>query len=82
MSDAIGIQVFLPEPTYRALKRTAAQKHQSESELVTDALQAYLKPTAPTDALLGLFSEEAELIDAITASAMESREKTPLRLTR
>jgi hypothetical protein len=79
MSD-IGIQVLLPEPTYRALQRAAAQKHQSESELVRDALEMYLKPTATVDTLLGLFSDEPELIDAITARAMESREKTPLRL--
>ncbi len=41
-------------------------------------------PTAekPTDALLGLFRDEPELLDQIVEEAMSARETQPLRLGR
>ncbi len=82
MNNMIEIEVELPESTYLALKQAAEQKHKTESELAADAIRAYLKPVPQVDSLLGLYSDEAELIDAITERAMETRERTPLRLTR
>lgn len=74
------IQIVLPESTYRDLKRVAEKSRKSETELAIDAIREFLKPVAPVDSLLGLFSDEADLIDAIAERAMEIRERTPLRL--
>ena len=82
MSNSVGLKIKLPVSTYRALKRAAEQKRKTESELAADAIRIYLKPSVRTMPLLGLFSEEADLIDTITEQAMISRESTPLRLAR
>jgi hypothetical protein len=82
MSNSIGLKIKLPARTYRALKRAAEQKRKTESELAADAIRMYLKPSTRATPLLGLFSEETDLIDAITEQAMISRESTPLRLAR
>jgi len=82
MSSSIGIKIVLPEKIYRALKRVAEQKQKTEAELAVDAIRAYLKPVLPAHSLVGLFSDEAELIDAITERTMQLREITPLRVTR
>jgi len=37
------------------------------------------KQTSENDSLLGLFADDAELIDQITESAMQARENHPLR---
>jgi hypothetical protein len=76
------IEVAMPENTYRALVRAAEQNRKTEAEIALDAIRAYLKPSIQVDSLLGLFAEDAELIDDITERAMEIREVTPLRLTR
>lgn len=82
MSNSIGIKIKLPASTYRALKRAAEQKRKTAAELAVDAIRVYLKPSTRATPLLGLFSDETELIDAIAERAMEAREKTPLRVTR
>ncbi|MBI5653558.1 MAG: hypothetical protein HZC40_24385 [Chloroflexi bacterium] len=82
MSNSIGIKIVLPQSTYRALKRAAEQKRKTESKLAADAIRAYLKPSPRPHSLVGLFSDDVELIDAITESTMQLREKTPLRVTR
>lgn len=82
MSHSIGIKISLPASVYRALKRAAGQKRKTEAELAADAIRAYLKPSTRAHSLVGLFSDDAELIDTITERAMELREKTPLRVTR
>ena len=82
MSNSVGIKIKLPASTYRALKRAAEQKRKTETELVVDAIRVYLKPSTRATPLLGLFSDETELIDAVTERTMASRESTPLRLTR
>ncbi|MEW5721422.1 MAG: hypothetical protein AB1817_22535 [Chloroflexota bacterium] len=82
MSNSIGIKIKLSASTYRALKRAAEQKRKTEAELAVDAIRVYLKPSPRATPLLGLFSGETELIDAITERAMVSRESTPLRVMR
>ncbi len=82
MDSSIEIELVLPERTYIALKQAAEEKHKSEAEVAVEAIQAYLEPAPAKDGLLGLFSDEPELIDRITEEAMQNRENTPLRITR
>ena len=77
----VDIEIALPESTYAALKQAAEKNHKSESELAIEAIQTYLDSLEPIDPLLGLFANEAELIDAVTEDALRNRQVTPLRLT-
>jgi hypothetical protein len=80
MSENISLRVSLPKRTYQALKRVAKKKHKSESEILLDALHAYLDQLAKVDPFLGMFADETNLMDEVVAYAMQARETTPLRI--
>lgn len=42
MSENISFRVSLPKRAYQALKRVAKKKQKSESDILLDALRAYL----------------------------------------
>ena len=76
MSKTTTLNIELPEETYGALTRAAVRAQKSEAELARDLLQSSLqRPTS----LVGLFSDEPELMDIMVSDAMQSREATPLR---
>ena len=79
MSDMTTIQLALPTSTYLALKQAAEQKHQTETELVIEAIQTYLEQLAKIDRLLGLFASEPDLIDDIVRDVLQDRERMPWR---
>ncbi len=74
MSDVQAINLLLPRRVYQALELAARQTHKTETELVIEAVESYLKRAAKIDPLLGLFADEVELIDHVTAEAMRDRE--------
>lgn len=74
---SFALQIELPDEPYRALQQTATDLNKSEAEVATVAIEVYLRQSQSIDPLLGLFADEADLIDAITADAMLSREQTP-----
>jgi hypothetical protein len=76
----VAIEIKLPESTYAALQQAATQAQKSEAEVALTAIQAYLDQLAVIDPLLGLFADDALLIDQIEADAMQSREQARLRL--
>jgi predicted transcriptional regulator len=80
MGQSTSIELILPPDTYEALQQAAQQTHKSEAELALEAIQLYLKQLAAVDPLLGLFTDEAELIAQVAEDAMRSRETTPLRV--
>lgn len=80
MSENISFQLSLPKRTYQALKRVAKKKHKSESDILLDALHAYLDQLTKVDPFLGMFADETELIDEVATYAMQTRETTPLRI--
>ncbi|MBI3734229.1 MAG: hypothetical protein HY259_12360 [Chloroflexi bacterium] len=79
MSERVELELALPKNTYDALKQAAERKQKSEAELAIEAIEAYVKPPAAADPLVGLFADEPELIDQIMRDIMEARETTPLR---
>ena len=81
MSDTAVIELVLPKSTYITLQRAAEQRKKTETELAIEAIRLYLVQSARVDPLLGLFADELELVDNVTQEAMQSREKTPLRLS-
>jgi hypothetical protein len=60
-------------------------EYKIDSSKLMDQLLEWLKPLKKTkqpienDKLLGLFADDADLIDQITESAMQARELDPLR---
>ena len=80
MATSIALQLKLPEDLYKMLREAAAERDQSEAEVATEAIQTYLLQLHTVDPLLGLFADEPDIIDAVTADAMLSREQTPWRI--
>lgn len=80
MSENISIRVSLPKRAYQALKRVAKKKQKSESDILLDALRAYLEQLAKVDPFLGMFADDTELMDEVLTYAMQTRESTPLRI--
>ncbi len=80
MSDNISFQVSIPKTTYQALKRVAKKTHKSESDITLAALRAYLDHLAKVDPFLGMFANDADMVDEVVTYAMRTRESTPLRI--
>ena len=80
MPENISFRVSFPKRTYQALKRIAKKRHKSESDILLDALRAYLDQLAKVDPFLGMFADESDLMDEVVAYAMQTRESTPLRI--
>lgn len=80
MSENISLRVSLPKRAYQALKRVAKKKQKSESDILLDALRAYLDQLAKIDPLLGMFADDTDLVDEALTYVMQTREATPLRI--
>ena len=80
MTESISFQVSFPKTTYQALKRVAKKAHKSESDILLDALRAYLDHLAKVDPFLGMFADDANMMDEVVTYAMRTRESTPLRV--
>ncbi len=80
MSENISLRVSLPKRAYQALKRVAKKKQKSESDILLDALRAYLDQLAKIDPLLGMFADDTDLVDEALTYVMQTRESTPLRI--
>lgn len=79
MDKLIELQVTLPSDTFTALQRAAQRQNKSEAEFARDAIRAYLENLGIDDPLIGMFSDEPELIDEITESAMQARSNVEWR---
>jgi len=80
MTESVSFQVSLPKTAYQALKRVAKKTHKSESDIMLDALRAYLNHLAKVDPFLGMFADDADMMDEVVTYAMRTRETTPLRI--
>jgi hypothetical protein len=80
MSENISFQVSFPKKTYQALRRVAKKRRKSESDILLDALRAYLDRLSKVDPFLGMFADETDLMDEVITYTMQSRESAPLRI--
>jgi len=77
--------IVLPDSMKKLIKHRAkftvsiSEKSASDAVNVLSETGEQCRQPDEDDRLLGLFSDEPELIDEITESAMKSREKDPLR---
>ncbi len=72
------VELELTEETLRMVKRSAENSHATLENWLTHAIERSAKQ-ATEDQILGLFSQEPELMDSLSEQAMTAREQHPLR---
>ena len=80
MVDTVALELQLPLDIYLALEQAAARENRPDVVVAMTAIEAYLKRRRGDNPLLGLFADEADLVDEIVESAMRDRECASLRL--
>ncbi|TWU29850.1 hypothetical protein [Bythopirellula polymerisocia] len=81
----MSIHVEIPEPLAEKVQDAARSLATSPQHYVLDAITKTLAENAvvpsneQNDPLLGLFSDQADLIDTIVEEAMDRRRSAPLR---
>lgn len=73
------IELRLEKRILDRARQLARARHCKIEDLFADAIADTPTVKASTDPFLGLFKDEPELVDEITQSAMEARERHPLR---
>jgi hypothetical protein len=74
------VKLQLDDQTFERVKYIAARRRATVETLIQDLVQRLVTVEATADPLLGMFSQEPDLMDAVTAAAMSAREADPLRL--
>ena len=74
------VELQLDDRTFEQIKHIAAHRRATVETLVHDLIQRLISAETTDDPLLGMFAQEPDLMDAVTAFAMQAREATPLRL--
>jgi hypothetical protein len=74
------IELQLDEQTLEQARRLARLRHATLETLIKEIIELLAVAEAAGDPVLGMFSQEPELIDRVIESAMMAREIDPLRL--
>ena len=75
------IELQLDEKTLELAQRMAKLRHSTLESLIKDLIELLATAESTGDPITGMFAQEPELIDRVVASAMEARERDPLRLS-
>ncbi len=73
------IELHLEKRILDRARRLAQARDCRIEDVFADAIERIPTVKAPADPVLGMFRDEPELIDEVTRSAMEARERHPLR---
>ncbi len=73
------IELHLEKRILDRVRRLARERHCEIEDVFVDAIERISAAKAPADPFLGMFKDEPELVDEVTRSAMEARERHPLR---
>ncbi len=73
------IELHLEKRILDRVRQLARARHCKVEDVFADAIERIPSVKAPTDPFLGMFKDEPELVDEVTRSAMEARERHPLR---
>ena len=74
------VKLHLDDQTFERIKQIAAGRRATVETLLQDLVQHLVTIETTADPILGMFAQEPDLMDAVTASAMSARETDPLRL--
>ena len=75
------VELYLDDQTFERIKHLAARHHGTVETLIQDLVQRLVAIETTADPLLGMFAQEPDLMDAVSAAAMSARETDPLSLT-
>ncbi len=78
------IELHLREQIIARARRLAQERHCAIEDVFEEAIARMAAvevpvPSTPEDPFLGMFKDEPDLVDQVTRSAMEARERHPLR---
>ena len=73
------IELELDEQTLERARHIAALCHSTVEALIKDIIDLLVVGDGSPDPLLGMFAQEAALIDQVVDQAMTARETDPLR---
>ncbi len=77
-----SIELELDKQTVERARQVAEARRCTLEELITEIIEQLGTARAEKDPFLGMFADEPEVIDQVVESAMQAREKHPLRQTR
>ncbi|MBI4516210.1 MAG: hypothetical protein HY699_10400 [Deltaproteobacteria bacterium] len=75
------IEIEIDEETLARARKLAEVRRCSLDELVKEFIRQETKPAGSIDTMLGMFADEPALLDEVVESAMQARERDPLRHT-
>jgi hypothetical protein len=75
------VKLDLDNQTFESIQRIAARRRATVETLIQDLVRRLVAIETTDDPLLGMFAQEPDLMDAVTAAAMSARENDPLRLS-
>ena len=73
------IELQIDEKTAARARQLAEQRHCSLEDLVREIIEQLGSFGGTVDPLLGMFADEADLVDQVVDSALKAREEHPLR---
>lgn len=74
------VKLELSESTMERALRLAAARNETLEQLITDLVEEKPLPQASSDRVIGMFAEDADLLDEIVEEAMRDREARRPRL--
>lgn len=73
------IELNLTDETAERIRRLAEARSVTLETLIEEFVARHEEPSTTKDLLTGMLADEPELADSIVESAMEARERDPLR---
>ena len=73
------IELQLDPKTLELARQLVASRRCTLEELITEAIEQLATVKGGDDTFLGMFAHDPELIDQVIESAMDARERHPLR---
>jgi hypothetical protein len=74
------VRLHLDSRTFEQVKQIAARRRATVETLIQGLVQRLVAIETTDDPILGMFAQEPDLMDTVTAAAMSARETDPLRL--
>jgi hypothetical protein len=75
-----NIRLHLDPQTFEQVKHIATRRRATVETLIQNLVRRLVAVEATADPFLGMFAQEPDLMDAVTAAAMGARGTDPLRL--
>jgi hypothetical protein len=79
MEGVMTVEIELNERTLMHLKRIARSRRMTIEMVLKAIIEREVEEETASNAILGMFSEEPDLMDTVAATAMETRTRDPLR---